>query len=109
LYFTFEPSQSAFQRLAILQMDFCQLKIHHLPETTSIACRWCVRCRNFPRTLYDTNGSGPIVIFQNSCYRQFEGSDGGTARPFGDKLKINFDLQFCSSQADNYYQHGEKD
>ncbi len=32
LYFTFEPSQSAFERLAILQMDFCQLKIHHLPE-----------------------------------------------------------------------------
>ncbi len=32
LYFTFEPSQSAFERLAILQMDFCQLRIHHLPE-----------------------------------------------------------------------------
>ena len=32
LYFTFEPSQSAFERLAILQMDFCQLEIHHLPE-----------------------------------------------------------------------------
>jgi hypothetical protein len=32
LYFTFEPSQSAFKRLAILQMDFCQLRIHHLPE-----------------------------------------------------------------------------
>ncbi len=32
LYFTFEPSQSTFQRLAILQMDFCQLRIHHLPE-----------------------------------------------------------------------------
>jgi hypothetical protein len=37
LYFTFEPSQSAFERLAILQMDFCQLKIHHLPGTFSIA------------------------------------------------------------------------
>jgi hypothetical protein len=37
LYFTFEPSQSAFERLAILQMDFCQLKIHHLPESFSIA------------------------------------------------------------------------
>jgi hypothetical protein len=33
LYFTFESPQSAFQRLAILQMDFCQLEIHHLPET----------------------------------------------------------------------------
>jgi len=33
LYFPFKPSQSAFKRLAILQMDFCQLKIHHLPET----------------------------------------------------------------------------
>jgi hypothetical protein len=32
LYFAFEPSQSAFERLAILEMDFCQLKIHHLPE-----------------------------------------------------------------------------
>jgi hypothetical protein len=32
LYFPFKPSQSAFERLAILQMDFCQLKIHHLPE-----------------------------------------------------------------------------
>ncbi len=32
LYFAFEPSQSAFERLAILQMDFCQLEIHHLPE-----------------------------------------------------------------------------
>ena len=32
LYFAFEASKSTFQRLAILQMDFCQLKIHHLPE-----------------------------------------------------------------------------
>jgi len=32
LNFTFESSQSAFERLAILQMDFCQLEIHHLPE-----------------------------------------------------------------------------
>ena len=32
LYFTFKPSQSAFERLAILQMDFCQLEIHHLPK-----------------------------------------------------------------------------
>jgi len=32
LYFPFEPSQSTFERLAILEMDFCQLKIHHLPE-----------------------------------------------------------------------------
>jgi hypothetical protein len=31
LNFTLKSSQSAFQRLAILQMDFCQLKIHHLP------------------------------------------------------------------------------
>ncbi len=26
LYFTFEPSQSALKRLAILKMDFCQLE-----------------------------------------------------------------------------------
>lgn len=26
LYFTFKTSQSAFKRLAILKMDFCQLK-----------------------------------------------------------------------------------
>ena len=32
LYFAFEASKSTFQRLAILQMDFCQLRIHHLPE-----------------------------------------------------------------------------
>ncbi len=32
LNFTFEASKSTFERLAILQMDFCQLKIHHLPE-----------------------------------------------------------------------------
>ena len=32
LYFTFEPSKSTFECLAILEMDFCQLKIHHLPE-----------------------------------------------------------------------------
>jgi hypothetical protein len=35
LYLTFEPSQSAFKRLAILKMDFCQLKIH-LPFTTKL-------------------------------------------------------------------------
>jgi len=33
LYFAFEPSQSAFERLAILQMDFCQLKFTTLSET----------------------------------------------------------------------------
>ncbi len=32
LNFTFEASKSTFERLAILQMDFCQLRIHHLPE-----------------------------------------------------------------------------
>ncbi len=32
LYFSLEPAQSAFESLTILQMDFCQLKIHHLPE-----------------------------------------------------------------------------
>jgi hypothetical protein len=32
LNFTFEASKSTFEGLAILQMDFCQLKIHHLPE-----------------------------------------------------------------------------
>ncbi len=37
LYFAFEASKSTFERLAILEMDFCQLKIHHLPETNSIA------------------------------------------------------------------------
>ena len=32
LNFAFEASKSTFERLAILQMDFCQLRIHHLPE-----------------------------------------------------------------------------
>lgn len=32
LHFAFETAQSAFQRLAFLQMHFCQLKIHHLPN-----------------------------------------------------------------------------
>ena len=32
LYFALEASKSALKGLAILQMDFCQLKIHHLPK-----------------------------------------------------------------------------
>jgi uncharacterized membrane protein len=31
LYLAFKAPQSAFKRLSILQMDFCQLKVHHLP------------------------------------------------------------------------------
>ncbi len=32
LDFAFETAKSAFECFAVLQMDFCQLKIHHLPE-----------------------------------------------------------------------------
>lgn len=30
LNLTFETAQSAFERFAVLQMDFCQLRTHHL-------------------------------------------------------------------------------
>ncbi len=36
LYLAFKPPQSAFERLAILQMDFCQLKLHHLPRKAPV-------------------------------------------------------------------------
>ncbi len=32
LDFAFETAKSTFESFAVLQMDFCQLKIHHLPE-----------------------------------------------------------------------------
>ena len=32
LDFTFETAQSTFKSFSLLQMNFCQLKIHHLPE-----------------------------------------------------------------------------
>ncbi len=39
LNFTLETSQSAFERLAILKMDFCQFKIH-LPLRTNLSIPW---------------------------------------------------------------------
>jgi hypothetical protein len=36
LYLAFKAPQGAFERLAILQMDFCQLKVHHLPGKPSV-------------------------------------------------------------------------
>jgi len=37
-------------------------------------------------------------------YAQFEGSDGGSARPFDYELKIDFDLNSDSANADKDYQ-----
>lgn len=31
LYLAFEAAQRTFKSFALLQMDFCQLEIHHLP------------------------------------------------------------------------------
>lgn len=37
LNLAFEAAQSAFERLAVLQMHFCQLELHHLPDLPIIA------------------------------------------------------------------------
>jgi hypothetical protein len=32
----FKAAQRTFKSFALLQMDFCQLRIHHLPVTSSV-------------------------------------------------------------------------
>jgi hypothetical protein len=36
LDFAFEAAQRTFKSFALLQMDFCQLGLHHLPVTSLV-------------------------------------------------------------------------
>jgi hypothetical protein len=52
LYFTFEPSQSAFERLAILQMDFCQLKFTTFQNFQYTVAALLRRLPDLPETIF---------------------------------------------------------
>jgi hypothetical protein len=69
LNLAFEAAQRTFKSFAILQMDFCQLEIHHLPNVFSVARRenLAVAEGNARNPLPHGRGSVCVHGYQAAC------------------------------------------